>query len=153
MKNFSISLYTIWVLGIYSACVHAQTDAADAAAIFDAAESLAKSFASPEDLPLKNALKTLIETRIKGNQQLLNREVRAARRTAELVSAQMELVKLYGKLAEMKERLRNLQNETAVQQKRKSELEAQYRRLILKRDGRALTDAYPAPDSESTGEE
>ncbi|MBN2530148.1 MAG: hypothetical protein JXR76_27400 [Deltaproteobacteria bacterium] len=153
MNKFSISLYFILLLGCFSTGGHAQSAAADAAALFKAASELIASYETPTDAQLVLALKSLKKMVDEGNKQLLNRKVSLAQRSAERVAIQMELVRLYARLADMKMRLNKLKTETMKKENEKVELEAQYQRLLLLQDGRMLTDAFPAPDAKEAGAE
>ena len=152
MRKFSMTIYFFSLVSIICHCAAAQTDAADAAAIFREAEAFITTLAQVDDADVKNAVKTLQNTIDKGNQLLLNQKVSEAKGLARQADAQMELVRLLIRLAETKVRLRQLQSTAQSLKKKASQLKGQHRRLLLEQDGRAMTGAYPAPNENAGGE-
>ena len=149
MTKISISILAFLVCGILSQVVFAGNDAADADAIFRAATALQQTIKTPTDPELIAALDDLKKLVDDGNRHLLNQKVKKATAVAQLVSAQMELVRLLEKVAELKERLRVLQTDANSLAQEKAILQNKHERLTLMLEGRALSGAYPAPAAET----
>lgn len=150
MGKISIAIYFISIIGAISHVTLAQTAAVEAAAVFRESEELQKSVANTADTSVSNALTALKEMTGEGNRLLLNQKVDEARSIAQQVDAQMELVRLLLKLVEVQERLQQLQTTSHELKEKVILLKGQYRRLVLERDGRAMTGAYPAKDAGGT---
>ena len=148
MDKISISLLTFFISGFIGLPVWAQNDAVDAAAVFRSAKTLQETLLDAKDDELVTALAELKLMVEEGNRHLLNRKVKKAKRLAERVSAQMSLVKLLQKVAELKVRLLELQQNMDKLKEEKAFLKEKHRRLVMNRDGRAYSGAYPAPDQQ-----
>ena len=151
MGKISIAIYFISIIGAINHVALAQSAAVEAAAVFRESEELQKSHVNGADASVTNALDELKEMTEEGNRLLLNQKVDEARSIAQQVEAQMELVRMLLKLVEVQERLQQLQTSSHELREKVILLKGQYRRLILERDGRAMTGAYPAKDEDAGG--
>jgi hypothetical protein len=150
MGKISIAIYFISIIGAFGSLAWADTAAVEASAVFRKSAELQKSHAEATDVTVVEALALLKKMTDEGNHLLLNQKVDEARGIAQQVDAQMELVRLLLKLAEVAERLQQLQIKSQALREKVVLLKGQYRRLLLERDGRAMTGAYPTRE-ENTG--
>ncbi|MBN2714878.1 MAG: hypothetical protein JXX14_03420 [Deltaproteobacteria bacterium] len=149
MVKISISLWGFLVLGFFTQSVFAGSDAAAADAVFRSARGLLQELKGPDDPELAAAQRELQKLVDDGNRHLLNQKVRKAKIVAEQVTAQMELVRLLVKVAELKAQLNELRESAQQLKSQKEQLESQYQRLVLSQKGRVYSGAFPAPETEA----
>lgn len=136
---------------LFGEALGATTTTQKAVQVFEDAQELCAKVENIEDLSFKDALTDLMELIERGNQLVRNHNIEDAIVVAEQVIVQMELIKILERFVLFKSKLKTVQAQKNVLQKKKRALESQYRKLLLQTKGHVLTGAFPHNDHDMEG--